>query len=102
MKTPLLISYLSLLAAASLHAADLTTTTAVQQALSTPRDGVPRHQVVNNFSSGNGFATVNTDGHGNATVFTPREVIYIQPSPWGGVNMFSTAPLRPVCPVECP
>ncbi len=99
MKTPFLLTFL---AAASLHAGDLTTTTAVQQALSTPRDGVSRQQVVNNFSTGNGFATVNTDGHGNATIFTPREVIYVQPSAWGGVNMFSTAPSRPVCPIECP
>ncbi len=83
---------LTFVAAASLYAGDLTTTTAVQQALSTPRDGVSRQQVVNNFSSGNGFATVNTDGHGNAVIFAPKETIYVQPSPMGGVNMFSTGP----------
>ena len=92
MKTRILLTFL---AAASLNAGDLTTTTAVQQALSTPRDGVARQQVVNNFSSGNGFATVNTEGHGNATIFTPREVIYVQPSPMGGVNMFSTGRVQP-------
>jgi len=99
MKTRILLTFL---AAATLHAGDLTTTVAVQQALSTPRDGVSRHQVVNNFSSGNGFATVNTDGRGNATIFTSREVIYVQPAPMGGVNMFSTGPSRPVFPIECP
>jgi hypothetical protein len=57
--------------------------------------------VVNNFNSG-GFATVNTDGRGNAVIIAPREVIYVQPSPWGGVSFFSTAPDRPACPVECP
>ncbi len=98
MKTPFLLTFL---AAASLHAGDLTTTTALQQALSTPRDGVARHQLVNNVNSG-AVATVTTDGHGNATVFTPREVIYVQPSAWGGVNMFSTAPSRPICPIESP
>jgi len=92
MKTPFLLIFL---AAASLHAGDLTTTTAVQQALSTPRDGVSRQQVVNNFSSGNGFATVNTDGHGNAVIFAPKETIYVQPAPMGGVNMFSTGPAHP-------
>jgi hypothetical protein len=95
MKAPLLLTLLTIFAAASLHAADLTTTTAVQQALSTPRDGVSRQQVVNNFSSGNGFATVNTDGHGNAVIFAPKETIYVQPSPLGGVNMFSTGPAQP-------
>lgn len=99
MKTRILLTFF---AAATLNAGDLTTTTALQQALSTPRDGVARQQVVNNFSSRNGFATVNTDGHGNAAVFTPREVIYVQPSPLGGVNIFSTGPARPVCPIECP
>lgn len=99
MKTYLLLGFL---AVGSLHAGDRTTAVAVQQALSTPRDGVSRQQVVNNFSSGNGFATVNTDGHGNAVIFAPKETIYIQPSPLGGVNMFSTGQARPICPVECP
>jgi hypothetical protein len=99
MKTYLLLGFL---AVGSLHAGDPTTAVAVQQALSTPRDGVSRQQVVNNFSSGNGFATVNTDGHGNAVIFAPKETIYIQPSPLGGVNMFSTGQARPICPVECP
>jgi hypothetical protein len=98
MKTHLLLEFL---AVASLHAGDRTTAVAVQQALGTPRDGVYRQQVVNNFNSG-GFATVNTDGHGNAVIIAPREVIYVQPSPWGGVSFFSTAPDRPACPVECP
>ena len=92
MKTPLLLAFL---AAASLHAGDLTTTVAVQQALAAPRDGVYRQQVVNNFSSGNGFATVNTDGHGNAVIFAPKETIYVQPSPMGGVNMFTTGLAQP-------
>ena len=92
MKTPL---FLSFLAAASLQAGDLTTTVAVEQALTAPRDGVARQQVVNNFSSGNGFATVNTDGRGNAVIIAPREVIYVQPSPLGGVNMFSTGSAQP-------
>ena len=92
MKAPLLLVFLG---SVSLHAGDLTTTVAVQQALNTPRDGVSRQQVVNNFSSGNGFATVNTDGHGNAVIFAPREVIYVQPSALGGVNMFSTGPSHP-------
>lgn len=95
MKAPLLLTFLTLLASASLHAADLATTTAVQQALSRPRDGVSRQQVVNNFSSHNGFATVNTDGHGNAVIFAPKETIYVQPSPMGGVNMFSTGRSQP-------
>ena len=92
MKTPLLLAFL---AAASLHAGDLTTTVAVQQALAAPRDGVYRQQVVNNFSSGNGFATVNTDGRGNAVIFAPRETIYVQPAPMGGVNMFTTGLAQP-------
>ena len=92
MKTPLLLAFL---AAASLHAGDLTTTVAVQQALAAPRDGVYRQQVVNNFSSGNGFATVNTDGRGNAVIFAPRETIYVQPAPMGGVNMFTTGRAQP-------
>lgn len=93
---------LGLLAAASLQARDLTTTVAVNQAIATPHDGVPRQQVVNNFSSGNGYATVNTDGRGNAVIFAPKETIYVQPSALGGVNMFSTGPSQNVCPVECP
>ena len=92
MKAPLLLVFLG---AASLHAGDLTTTVAVQQALNTPHDGVSRQQVVNNFSSGNGFATVNTDGHGNAVIFAPKETIYVQPAAMGGVNMFSTGPAQP-------
>ena len=40
MKAPLLLVFLG---AVSLHAGDLTTTVAVQQALNTPRDGVSRH-----------------------------------------------------------
>ena len=95
MKTPLLLAFLSFLTAASLHAGDLTTTVAVQQALAAPRDGVSRQQVVNNFSSGNGFATVNTDGHGNAVIFAPKETIYVQPAPMGGVNMFTTGRAQP-------
>lgn len=98
MKTHLLLGFL---AVASLHAGDRTTAVAVQQALGTPRDGVYRQQVINNYNSG-GFATVNTDGNGNATIFTAREVIYVQPSPFGGVSIFSTAPDRSPCPVECP
>jgi hypothetical protein len=98
MKTHLLLGFL---AVASLQAGDRTTAVAVQQALGTPRDGVYRQQVVNNYNSG-GFATVNTDGNGNATIFTAREVIYVQPSPFGGVSIFSTAPDRSPCPVECP
>lgn len=101
MKTPLHLAFLSFLAAASLHAGDPTTTVAIQQALATPRDGVSRQQVVNNFSSG-GFATVNTDGRGNAVIFAPKETIYVQPSPLGGVSFFSTGTARPNCPVECP
>ena len=92
MKTPL---FLTFLAAASLQAGDLTTTVAVQQAVAAPRDGVARQQVVNNFSSGNGFATVNTDGRGNAVIFAPKETIYIQPAPMGGVNMFTTGVVQP-------
>jgi hypothetical protein len=99
MKTHLILGFL---AVASLHAGDRTTAVAVQQALAAPRDGVARQQVVNNFSSGNGFATVNSDGHGNAVIFAPKETIYIQPSPLGGVNMFSTGSDRSPCPVECP
>ena len=98
MKTHLLLGFL---AVASLHAGDRTTAVAVQQALGTPRDGVYRQQVVNNYNSG-GFATVNTDGNGNATIFTAREVIYVQPSPFGGVSIFSTGSDRSPCPVECP
>jgi hypothetical protein len=45
---------------------------------------------------------VNTDGRGNAVIIAPKESIYIQPSPLGGVNMFSTGPSHPICPVECP
>ena len=92
MKTPLFHTFL---AAASLQAGDLTTTVAVQQAVAAPRDGVARQQVVNNFSSGNGFATVNTDGRGNAVIFAPKETIYIQPAPMGGVNMFTTGGAQP-------
>lgn len=98
MKTRILLTFF---AAATLNAGDLTTTTALQQALSTPRDGVTRQQLVNNVNSG-AVATVTTDGHGNATVFTPREVIHVQPSPFGGVSIFSSGPSRPVCPVERP
>jgi len=93
MKTPALLTIL--LTVASLHAGDQTTTVAIQQALTAPRDGVARQQVVNNFSSGNGFATVNTDGAGNAVIFAPKETIYIQASPLGGVNMFSTGRAQP-------
>jgi hypothetical protein len=102
MKAPLLVTCLPFLVAASLHAADLTTTVAINQALATPRDGISRQQVVNNFSSGNGYATVNTDGRGYAVIFAPKETIYVQPSALGGVNMFSTGPSQNVCPVECP
>lgn len=99
MKTPLFC--LILLSSLSLYAGNLTTTVAVQQALNTPRDGVARHELVNNLNSGS-MATVCTDGAGNAVIFAPKETIYVQPSPWGGVNMFSTGRSRPDCPVECP
>ena len=92
MKAPLLLVFLG---AVSLHAGDPTTTVAIQQALATPHDSVSRQQVVNNFSSGNGFATVNSDGHGNAVIFAPKETIYVQPAPMAGVNMFSTGPAQP-------
>lgn len=98
MKTHLLLGFL---AVASLHAGDRTTAVAVQQALSTPRDGVSRHEMVNNLNSGS-VATVCTDGTGNAVIFTPKEAIYVQPSPLGGVSFFSTGPARPDCNVECP
>jgi hypothetical protein len=94
MKALLLLGFL---ATATLQARDLTATVAVQQALNTPCDGVPRQQVVNNFSSGNGHATVNTDGSGNAVIFAPKETIYVHPNPLGGVSMFSTGSDRPVC-----
>ena len=99
MKTSLL--YLIVLCAASLHAGDPTTAVAIQQALAAPRDGVSRHEMVNNLNSGS-VATVCTDGTGNAVIFTPKEAIYVQPSPLGGVNFFSTGPARPDCNVECP
>lgn len=98
MKTLLLL--LSL-AAVTVQARDLTTTTALQQALAAPRDGVARHEMVNNLSSGS-MATVCTDGSGNAVIFAPKETIYVQPSPWGGVNMFSTGGTQRDCAVECP
>ena len=99
MKIPILCTIL--LTAASLHAGDPTTAVAIQQAISAPRDGVSRHGMVNNLNSGS-VATVSTDGHGNAVIFAPREVIYVQPSPLGGVSFFSTGPAHPICPVECP
>lgn len=101
MKTPIILSILIILAASTVQARDLTTTVAVQQALATPRDGVSRHEMVNNLNSGN-MATVCTDGAGNAVIFAPKETIYVQPSPWGGVNMFSTGGTQRDCNVECP
>jgi hypothetical protein len=88
---------LGLLAAAPLQAGDLTTTVAINQAIATPADGIPRQQMIRNNSQ---LATVSTDGHGNAVIFVPKETIYVQPNPLGGVSMFSTGPDRPACNVE--
>jgi hypothetical protein len=88
---------LGLLAAAPLQAGDLTTTVAINQAIATPADGIPRQQMIRNNSQ---LATVSTDGHGNAVIFAPKETIYVQPNPLGGVSMFSTGPDRPSCNVE--
>jgi hypothetical protein len=46
------------------------------------------------------LATVSTDGHGSAVIFTDREVIHVQPNPLGGVSMFSSGPDRPACNAE--
>jgi hypothetical protein len=46
------------------------------------------------------LATVSTDGHGSAVIFAPKETIYVQPNPLGGVSMFSSGPDRPLCNVE--
>jgi len=94
MKTLFLVG---LLAAAPLQAGDLTTTVAVNQAIATPADGIPRQQMIRNNAQ---LATVSTDGHGSAVIFTDREVIHVQPSPLGGVSMFSTAPDRRACNEE--
>ena len=88
---------LGLLAAASLQARDLTTTVAVNQAIATPADGIPRQQMIRNNSQ---LATISTDGRGSAVIFAPKETIYVQPNPLGGVSMFSTGPDRPACNVE--
>jgi len=94
MKTLFLVG---LLAAAPLQAGDLTTTVAINQAIATPADGIPRQQMIRNNSQ---LATVSTDGHGNAVIFAPKETIYVQPNPLGGVSMFSTAPDRRACNEE--
>jgi hypothetical protein len=88
---------LGLLATASLQARDLTTTVAVNQAIATPADGIPRQQMIRNNSQ---LATVSTDGHGSAVIFAPKETIYVQPNPLGGVSMFSTGSDRPICNEE--
>jgi hypothetical protein len=85
---------LGLLATASLQARDLTTTVAVNQAIATPADGIPRQQMIRNNSQ---LATVSTDGRGSAVIFAPKETIYVHPNPLGGVSMFSTGSDRPVC-----
>jgi len=46
------------------------------------------------------LATVSTDGRGSAVIFAPKETIYVQPNPLGGVSMFSTGADRPACNVE--
>jgi hypothetical protein len=46
------------------------------------------------------LATVSTDGHGSAVIFAPKETIYVQPNPLGGVSMFSTGSDRPICNEE--
>lgn len=89
--------FFGLLATATLQARDLTTTVAVNQAIATPADGIPRQQMIRNNAQ---LATVSTDGHGSAVIFTDREVIHVQPNPLGGVSMFSTGSDRPVCNVE--
>jgi hypothetical protein len=94
MKTLFLVG---LLAAAPLQAGDLTTTVAINQAIATPADGIPRQQMIKNNSQ---LATVSTDGHGSAVIFAPKETIYVHPNPLGGVSMFSTGPDRPACNVE--
>ena len=94
MKTLFLVG---LLAAAPLQAGDLTTTVAINQAIATPADGIPRQQMIRNNSQ---LAAVSTDGHGNAVIFAPKETIYVHPNPLGGVSMFSTGPDRPACNVE--
>ena len=94
MKTMIL---LGCLAVAPLQAGDLTTTVAVNQAIATPADGIPRQQMIRNNAQ---IATVSTDGHGSAVIFTDRKVIHVQPNPFGGVSMFSTAPDRPSCNEE--
>jgi len=94
MKTLFLVG---LLAAAPLQAGDLTTTVAINQAIATPADGIPRQQMIRNNSQ---LATVSTDGHGSAVIFAPKETIYVQPNPLGGVSMFSTGPYRPACNEE--
>lgn len=94
MKTLFLVS---LLAAAPLQAGDLTTTVAINQAIATPADGIPRQQMIRNNAQ---LATVSTDGRGSAVIFAPKETIYVQPNPLGGVSMFSTGPDRPACNEE--
>ena len=88
---------LGCLAAVPLQAGDLTTTVAVNQAISTPADGIPRQQMIRNNAQ---LATVSTDGHGGAVIFTDRAVIHVQPNPLGGVSMFSSAPDRPAYNAE--
>ncbi|MFZ4387448.1 MAG: hypothetical protein ACOYOI_04720 [Chthoniobacterales bacterium] len=94
MKTMIL---LGCLAAVPLQAGDLTTTVTVNQAIATPADGIPRQQMTRNNAQ---LATVSTDGHGGAVIFTDRAVIHVQTNPLGGVSMFSTGPDRPSCNVE--
>ena len=89
MKTLVLVG---LLAAAPLQAGDLTTTVAVNQAIAAPADGIPRQQMIRNNSH---LATVSTDGHDSAVIFAPKETIYVQPAPMGGVNMFTTGLAQP-------
>ncbi|MEI6377625.1 MAG: hypothetical protein WCO97_10570 [bacterium] len=88
---------IGLLAAAPVQAGDLTTSVAIDRAIATPADGVPRQQMIRNNAL---LATVSTDGHGSAVIFTDREVIHVQPNPLGGVSMFSSGPDRPVCNAE--
>jgi hypothetical protein len=94
MKTMIL---LGCLAAVALQAGDLTTTVAINQAITTPADGIPRQQMIRNNSQ---LVTVSTDGRGSAVIFAPKETIYVHPNPLGGVSMFSTGPDRPVCNEE--
>ena len=88
---------IGLLAVTPLQAGDLTTSVAIDRAISTPADGIPRQQMIRNNAQ---LATVSTDGHGSPVIFTDREVIHVQPNPLGGVSMFSSGPDRPACNAE--